>query len=326
MAQNKSISVAMCTYNGEKYLAEQLQSIAAQTRLPSELVICDDRSTDTTVAIIKDFAATAPFEVRLIENPQNIGSAKKGVTRNFENVSRLCCGDLIAFCDQDDIWLPQKLARLSVTMEEDHNLGGVFSDARLVDRQSQPTGALLSQTSGFTPQEQARLAQGETLSILLAMTKVYGCTLMVDARLLEKILPVPPSWWFDAWFACTTAVYSRLAFVSEPLFCYRIHPTQQVGAAVPSFAERVRKWRQSAAQYWIESQPQLSELRERLVSQQDARYQPEIQYIEGRMALLKMRSELPANRLMRLAKVLPRVNQYRRYFNGWKSVVKDITA
>jgi hypothetical protein len=68
------------------------------------------------------------------------------------------------------------------------------------------------------------------------------------------------------------------------------------------------------------------ELRERLVSQQDARYQSHIQYLEGRMALLKMRSELPANRLLRLAKVLPEVNNYTRYFNGWKSVVKDITA
>lgn len=316
----------MCTYNGEKYLTEQLQSIAAQTRLPSELVICDDRSTDSTIAIIKAFAAGAPFEVRLIENPQNIGSAKKGVTRNFENASRLCRGDLIAFCDQDDIWLPQKLARLGATMEAEPGLGGVFSDARLIDQQSQPTGALLSQANGFTAQEQARLAQGETLPILLAMTKVYGCTLMVSAELLERILPVPPNWWFDAWFACTTAVYSRLAFVSEPLFCYRIHPTQQVGASVPSFAERIRKWRESATQYWIESKPQLTELHERLALQQDPTLQADIEYLEGRMALLKMRSELPGNRLLRLVRVLPQMNNYRRYFNGWKSVIKDITA
>ncbi len=316
----------MCTYNGERYLVEQLQSIAKQTRLPFELVIFDDCSTDSTIAIIKKFAESVPFEVKLIENPKNIGSAKKGVTRNFENASRLCRGDFIALCDQDDIWFPEKMARLAGLLEKEPRLGGAFSDAQLVDQQSRPTGARLSETSGFTQKEQARLEQGKALPILLAMTKVYGCTLMVDAGLLQKILPVPPSWWFDAWFACMIAVHSRLGFIAEPLFCYRIHPSQQVGAAVPSFAERIRGWRQSAKQYWEESQPQLVELHDRLESQRDSRTQPHLDYIRGRLALLKMRAMLPDNRLLRLAKVLPEVNNYRRYFNGWRSIVKDLIA
>jgi len=326
MTQTRSISVAMCTYNGEKYLGEQLQSIANQTRLPAELVICDDCSTDASAMLIKDFKKSAPFDVKLVENPKNIGSAKKGVTRNFENASRLCSGDFIALCDQDDIWFPEKLARLATQMESDPRLGGVFSDAQLVDQQSRPTGARLSQANGFSRQDQARLEQGDALPILLAMTKVYGCTLMFDAGLRETILPVPPSWWFDAWLACTIAVHSRLGYVADPLFSYRIHPSQQVSASVSTYADRIREWRQSAKQYWEQSQPQLMELHAYLESQSDSRYQPQLNYVSGRMELLKMRAALPNNHLSRLAKVLPEVNNYRRYFNGWKSVVKDITA
>ena len=108
MTHSKTISVAMCTYNGEKYLREQLESIALQTRLPAELVICDDRSTDSTSEIIRNFADSAPFPVRFNLNPVNLGGATKGITKNFEQASRLCTGDLIAFCDQDDVWLPKK--------------------------------------------------------------------------------------------------------------------------------------------------------------------------------------------------------------------------
>lgn len=98
------ISVAMATYNGEPFLREQLDSIAAQTRLPDELVVCDDGSSDRTVEIICEFSRSAPFPVRIYRNPQKLGYGD-----NFLNVARKCRGDWIAFCDQDDKWLPNKL-------------------------------------------------------------------------------------------------------------------------------------------------------------------------------------------------------------------------
>ena len=95
-----TLSVAMCTYNGSRHLSEQLESIGTQTRLPDELVICDDCSSDDTIRIIERFSASAPFAVRLEINTQNLGS-----TKNFEKAIRLCQGDLIALADQDDVWL-----------------------------------------------------------------------------------------------------------------------------------------------------------------------------------------------------------------------------
>src|SRR4051794_15860948 len=98
-------SVAMCTYNGARFIGAQLASVAAQTRTPDELIVCDDRSTDETVAIVQKFADSAPFRVRLHVNEENLGS-----TKNFERAVSLCEGDLIALCDQDDVWLPEARA------------------------------------------------------------------------------------------------------------------------------------------------------------------------------------------------------------------------
>jgi glycosyltransferase involved in cell wall biosynthesis len=327
MSHGKSISVAMCTYNGEKFIKEQLESIAAQTRLPMELVICDDRSTDSTTDIIKAFAKSAPFAVRFKLNAVNLGGSAKGITKNFEQAAGLCTGDLIAFCDQDDVWLPQKLARLAETMEKEPQAGGVFSDAQLINAQGEPKGVFLSETTGMTRSEHERLERGEVLRVLLSMTKVYGCTFMVDARLLERILPVPPHWWFDAWVPCMAAVYAKLIFVPEPLFFYRIHATQSgVGAALPTTSERVKQWKYSAKDYWKDSEPQLNDLSARLAAENNPETEPYLKYVRGRMELLRFRAELPSNPLVRLFKVIPQAGNYNRFFNGWKSMVKDLTA
>src|SRR5258708_29962312 len=118
------ISVAMCTYNGARFLAQQLESIVAQTRLPDELVVCDDVSADESPEIIRKFAKNAPFPVRLELNEKNLGSSK-----NFEKAIGLCRGGLIALADQDDVWKPQKLAVLETVLENHPEVGYAFSDA-----------------------------------------------------------------------------------------------------------------------------------------------------------------------------------------------------
>jgi glycosyltransferase involved in cell wall biosynthesis len=325
MPENIKISVAMSTYNGEKFLGQQLQSIVDQTLLPTQIVICDDCSKDSTKSIIRDFAASAPFEVKLIENAVNIGSTKRGITGNFETSVKQCSGDYIALCDQDDSWVPEKLASLIGLMEKNKELGGAFSDARLIDQQSVPTGVLLNQTTGFTAVERGWLHEGQALRVLLSMNKVYGCTLVFRAKLLEKILPIPMTWTHDNWIACMVAVYSELGFVPEPLISYRIHASQFYGAHVPSLKERLKHWKDSPSQYWEESQPRLLSFQERLDLLNDAETLPSRQYIRGRMDLLEKRNGLPKNRLLRLKAVLPEVANYHRYFNGWRSVVKDLT-
>lgn len=101
------ISIALATFNGARFLKEQLASLAEQTSLPSELVVTDDGSTDETQAILESFACVAPFQVSFHRNDQRLGYGM-----NFLKAASLCSGDVIAFCDQDDVWLPAKLERL----------------------------------------------------------------------------------------------------------------------------------------------------------------------------------------------------------------------
>ena len=117
-----SISIALATYNGSRYIREQLDSIALQTRLPDELIISDDASTDDTLDIARDFARHVPFPVKIYKNQERLGS-----TRNFEIAILYCSGNLISLCDQDDIWYPNKLALSEERLINNEKSGRVLS-------------------------------------------------------------------------------------------------------------------------------------------------------------------------------------------------------
>src|SRR5437660_598353 len=163
------LSIAMCTYNGARFLSEQLESIAVQTRLPDELVVCDDRSTDGSVEIVGDFARNASFAVRLEINASNLGS-----TKNFEKAIGLCQGDIIALADQDDIWYPEKLARIAEVLDKDARIGAVFSDAELIDENSRPLAGTLWSSFLFNSSEQEKFDRGQGLKVLLKHPLVTG--------------------------------------------------------------------------------------------------------------------------------------------------------
>src|SRR3954447_24654813 len=122
------ISVAMATWNGERFIAQQLQSIAEQTRPPDELVISDDGSSDDTVEVARRFARRAAFDVVIMPNEERIGYSD-----NFFRAMKACTGDLIALCDQDDVWHPDKLARCERPLQLDPSVSLVAHSGRVVD-------------------------------------------------------------------------------------------------------------------------------------------------------------------------------------------------
>jgi glycosyltransferase involved in cell wall biosynthesis len=122
------ISIAMTSYNGERFIGEQLESFSRQLYLPDELVITDDGSTDGTIAIIERFARNAPFSVELHRNRENLGWAK-----NFEKAINLCSGDFIFLSDQDDVWLPEKILRVMRMFENRPNVQVIINDAIVAD-------------------------------------------------------------------------------------------------------------------------------------------------------------------------------------------------
>ncbi len=100
--------MALATYNGSKYLKEQLDSFALLTRLPDEAVVCDDLSSYETINILENYAISAPIEMKIVDNDKNIGN-----TRNFEKALSLCSGDLIVLSDHDDVWNKNQISKIS---------------------------------------------------------------------------------------------------------------------------------------------------------------------------------------------------------------------
>lgn len=327
MNQRLSISVAMCTYNGEKYLREQLQSIAAQTRPPHELVVCDDGSTDATPEIIEEFSRTAAFPVRFIRNPENLGS-----TKNFEKAIGLCTGDLIALSDQDDIWLPEKLARQAEMMERDPELGGVFTDAELIDGSSKPMGKRLWKNIEFSPRERKRLRAGRATEVLLKRNRVTGATLMIRANKRRFVSPIPPSWVHDAWIGWMLAIYSKLAIIDEPLISYRIHSNQQLGVeaiASPQHGSllkrlRIAKLEEPAKSLW--DADQLRKLETRLLEMSTPLDQALLDALQAKIRFLLERGDTKHSRVVRVGRVLRDANKYRHYGHGARGVIWDIVV
>jgi glycosyltransferase involved in cell wall biosynthesis len=219
-----AISVALCTWNGVEFLHEQLQSIAAQSLPAHELVICDDCSSDGTVALARQFAESAPFPVRIHVNPHNLGTRE-----NFSACIAACAGEIIALCDQDDVWLPHKLERLSHALTEHPDAAFAFSDALMVDRQLQPIPYTLWQATRFSHTELRQFQYRRGFEVLLRRDVVTGATLAFRASYRELLLPIPPGWVHDAWIALILSGVARGVPVTEPLIQYRQHDRQQIG-------------------------------------------------------------------------------------------------
>ena len=172
------LSIAMATWNGARYLREQLDSFRAQSRLPDELVVCDDHSTDGTTAILEEFRRTAPFHVNILVNPKQIG-----YVGNFEQAVEMCEGDVILLSDQDDVWLPEKLAEHEAVYRARPEVGMAFSDGTIVDSDLAPLSLSLYQYVGASPQRLGRFAAGRGLDLFIRKPMAYGCALSIRSDL-----------------------------------------------------------------------------------------------------------------------------------------------
>ena len=128
------ISIALATFNGSKYLFDQLMSLASQKLLPYEVIVVDDGSTDETLEIVKNFGSNVSFPVRIYKNETRLGYGM-----NFLKAASLCSGDAIAFCDQDDVWLPEKLERVAEAIVV-HKADFVVHSAEVVNETLSLTG------------------------------------------------------------------------------------------------------------------------------------------------------------------------------------------
>lgn len=236
----------MCTYNGARYIREQLDSIAKQSRLPDELVICDDCSDagDATCEVIREFARTVNFPVHLHINPKNLGS-----TRNFGRAIALCTGDIIALADQDDVWQANKLATLIEGFSSSPEIGVVFADACVVDERLGQSGYTFKQCINFGETERRMLDGGRGFELLVERSLISGATMAFRSKYKELILPIPADvnhMIHDAWIAIIVSAVAKIKYLDATLQLYRQHPSQQMGIKLPTSSEPTNGWRRYA--------------------------------------------------------------------------------
>jgi glycosyltransferase involved in cell wall biosynthesis len=241
------LSVAMCTYNGARYLSAQLESIARQTCLPDELIICDDHSTDATPAIVEQFRKTAPFRVRLFHNPVRLG-----VVANFSKAITLTTGRYIALSDQDDIWLPKRLEHSLLTIRTAEESYGphtpllVHTDLSVLGE----SGNIISPS--FMRFQNLQHVTSDALRVLLTQNFVTGCTVLMNATLKLSATPIPaPALMHDWWFALVAAAIGKIVFLDEQTILYRQHGSNTIGAVRHSILSThfiLKKWRERPVQ------------------------------------------------------------------------------
>jgi len=218
------LSIAMTTYNGEKYLVEQLESFLSQTQKPDELVVCDDGSSDNTIKILRRFQEKAPFIVRIYENTENIGC-----TLNFSRALELCEGDIIFLSDQDDVWFPEKIETIKQIFLASREIMLVINDQEITD-------SLLS-PSGFTKLGQIRSA-GFSSDIFGT-----GCCTTVRSVLKPLLLPFPPqASTHDGWIHTVAQALDSRFIVEQPHQFYRRH-NETASNWLFSRAERITPWK-----------------------------------------------------------------------------------
>jgi glycosyltransferase involved in cell wall biosynthesis len=311
------VSVALCTYNGSRFVQAQLASIAAQSMLPDELVVCDDGSTDTTAEIIRDFVRTAPFEVRFVQNGERLGT-----TKNFEKAITLCRGQFIALADQDDVWRPDKLRCIIGTMDSGSEPGGAFSDAELMDEQSNPLGRRLWQSIPFHPPA-GMMTSEQFVQLLLRQDAVTGATLVFRSQCRASIMPIPDSWAHDAWIAWMLVLHSSLALVRDPLMSYRVHPEQQLGVTKP-LKDRIHSVKQRGLQQRRDMARRFEDLRTRWLQQPGPEFERRLSDLDGKIAHCYFRTGLVGNRVIRACRMLGKLPSYCRYSRPLVSICSDL--
>ena len=322
-ASGVKVSVVLCTYNGERFLAEQLQSILDQTHPADEIIVSDDGSSDSTLKIVEGFRSA---NNRTRKPEWTVQSRKKplGVAGNFASALTKARGEFIVLADQDDAWEPNRLEKGLAQFRDDVLL--VHCDATLIDEAGRQTGSLMSALR-LTRGERRSLLSGNALDALLRRNLVTGATTIIRASLLQQALPIPEGWVHDEWLGLVAAAQGGVAFSEDPLIRYRQHESNEIGAAKTDLDEATRRLRETRSDFFsrkllrnagisgvLEQEPAWLELRARAI-------------LLAKVEFDHLRSQLPTPRVGRLLPVVTRwaTGDYGRFARGYLDVIRDLS-
>jgi glycosyltransferase involved in cell wall biosynthesis len=318
-------SVVLCTYNGERYLQQQLDSLLAQSRLPGRIVAVDDGSTDGTWEILQSFAALARGRGVMVEaqrNPENLG-----YVRNFEMALQRAGTDIIYVCDQDDVWRPDKLAVIHDRFVADPDLLMVHSDARLVDARLGDLGCSLFEALELGPGELQRVHDGYGFDVLLRRCIVTGATMAFRRDLLAAAIPFGDGWIHDEWLAIVASAIGKIDVIERPLIDYRQHDANQRGMSRRTLDVKVREIALSRAELLSNEARRMESLQQclRLLPVAVVKNLPE--RVQDKLEHTRFRMHITDNaRIKRISPVLKEAagGRYGRYGAGMRSVLRDL--
>ncbi len=319
-----TVSVVLCTYNGARFLGAQWQSLLAQSRLPDEIVVRDDASSDATPELLISLATAA--EARGISVRRGRSGRNLGYVANFEAGLREASGEIVLLCDQDDVWHPDKVATLVAPFGQRPGLLLLCSDARRIDTAGAGLPRTLFEVLRVSRNELRRIHAGDGFGVLLRRSLATGATIALRRALLADALPFPPGWVHDEWLAVIAAAQGGFDCIERPLIDYRQHPGNQLGMQDRGFAE---KWQDLA-----KPRPALIDaliardeaLQERLPTLGPRVPQWSRERTAEKLRHLRARRALRGRPWNRVAMVLREVagGRYRRYASGWKEALRDL--
>lgn len=234
------ISVAMTTYNGEKYIIEQLQSMYDQSRKIDELIICDDGSDDQTIERIHAFQRShSDMKIRLVRNQKNLG-----YRCNFKKAMSLCEGDYVFLCDQDDRWQSEKVASMLLQMQKHPEIMVLASSFTFMDAEGKPIEVKplrgFSNNNTYTRTVAPDALVEVRFEEFLAHNYFQGCSLCLTKAIKEEVVAHFSTKIHHDWLInLTAAKYQGMYFWNHPLFYYRIHEHNTIGTPAVNY----NKWK-----------------------------------------------------------------------------------
>lgn len=314
-------AVVLCTYNGARFLPQQLESLRAQTVQPAQYVLSDDASSDDTWAMLQAFASeriAAGCELILHRNEGN-----RGYVRHFEQALQRADAEVLLPCDQDDVWHPGKIARMAEVFAARPGLLMLHADARLVDGEGKPSGRGLFEVLEVTADEMQAMHEGRAFDVLLRRNIVTGAVMALRRRLLEGAFPVGDGWAHDEWLAMLAAMQGEADTLDEAWVDYRQHGGNQIGVRERSVVQKhlgIGVGRREFLRRLVGRQESLlAHLQSQDVSDEW------LGEVRDRLAHARLRAGLDSKGWARLRDVMSewRTGRYARYGSGWRSVVSD---
>ncbi|AYF98350.1 glycosyltransferase family 2 protein [Protaetiibacter intestinalis] len=299
------ISVALCTRNGGRFVAEQLRSILEQSHPVDQIVVSDDASTDDTVAVVRAVLDEHPASDRsdvVLTNERPLG-----VTSNFEQAIAACSGDLIILSDQDDVWHAERVASAVQTLGEP-GASLVHSDARLVDADGRDLGVSLLRALEVSDADTQRILARDAVHVFIRRNLATGATIAFRRELFSLCRPFPPIWLHDEWLAMIAAATGGLRLDLRELIDYRQHGGNEVGARVPTFADKLGRLSEVRGEHNVRLAERAAELARRVPALPDV--DPDVvRLVDDKAAFERFRAELSPHRLRRLAPVIRRARR-----------------